>query len=242
MKFLERWRHLGRHKASYERGLLWDNTNSPGTVHPPQTTVSTSNSVQARTQAYTPGPNVEPYLRTQEAKNPFRHSASFNQLQPRISVREPWAVSSTYIQNTGKGQTALPQTTDVHTGTFIAQIKALAPPMTRQRDNLYDAANSKTLQRMTFITPSQQYFNERTPIVDFVAPSYYSNQVTTNIYPGQPGWAQMYVPDPGMRPDIVGASPAYQLSTPLNVHTNIQDNSIRAKVTNAKAPKRKRTG
>jgi hypothetical protein len=242
MKFLERWKHLSRHKESYERGRLWDNINSPGGVKPPQTSVSTSNSVQARTQAYTPGPNVEYYLKTTESKNPFRHSTSFNQLQPRISVREPWAVSSTYIQNTGKGQTGLPQTTDVHTGTFIAQIKALAPPMTRQRDNLYDAANSKTLQRMTFITPSQQYFNERTPIVDFVAPSYYSNQVTTNMYPGQPGWSQMYVPEPGMRPDTVGASPPYQLSTPLNVHTLIQDNSIRAKVTGAKAPKRKRTG
>jgi len=240
MKFLKNFRNLTKHGDAISRGKLWDNINSPGGVNPPATTVSTSNSVQARVNNFVSGPSVEPYIKSFGYELPYQHKVSFNHLQPRIPVREPWASSSIYIQNT-QPQSGLPQTTDVTQGKYIAEIKALAPPMTRQRDNLYDAANSKTLQRGTFITASQQYFNERTPITDFVAPSYYTNQVTTNIYPLRPGWAQSYVPDPGMRYDTVGASPPYQLSTPLSV-TTIVNSGVHTKPMHAKAPKRKRTG
>jgi hypothetical protein len=241
MKFLSRLRNLTKHENAYGRGRLWDNINSPGGVKPPQTSMSTSNSVPARTQAFTQGPQVEYYLQTVESKDPFRHSTTFNTLQPRISVREPWAASSTYIQNTAKGQTGIPQTSDITKGQYIAKIKALAPPMTRQRDNLYDAANSATLQRGTFITPSQQYFNERTPIYEFSQPSFYTNQVYANLFPLRQGWQQVYVPETGMRRDEIGVATPYQLSTPLNVTTIIQDN-YKAPITHAKSPKRKRTG
>jgi hypothetical protein len=240
LKFTTRWKNLTKHKNSIDRGPLWDNIGTPGPVGAMQTTVQTSNSVPARTSAFTPGPSSEPYLKSSGYKDPFAPVVAFNHLQPRIPVREPWAVSSVYIQNT-QPQSGLPQTSDVNQGKYIAEIKALAPPMTRQRDNLYDAANSTTLQRGTFITASQQYFNERTPIVDFVAPSYYTNQVTTNMFPIRPGWSQEYVPDPGMRYDTVGASPPYQLSTPISV-TTIVNSGVHTKPMHAKSPKRKRTG
>jgi hypothetical protein len=239
MKFLERWKHLSKHRDSIRRGKLYDNINSPGGVKPPQTTVSTSNSVPARTQAFVQGPQIDVYLQTAEWKSPTRHAVAFNHLQPRIAVKEPWATSSTYIQNT-QPQTGIPPS-GLTQGQYIAEIKALAPPMTRSRDLLWDAGNSKTLQRMTFITPSQTYFNERTPITDFVAPSYYSNQVTTNIYPLRQGWEQAFVQEPGMRQNEIGIATPYHLSTPLKVTTIIGEN-YKTPVTHAKSPKRKRTG
>lgn len=203
------------------------------------------------TTAFMHGPNPEWYLQTGEGANPMRTRAPYVTMQPEIPVKEPWAVSSVYIQNT-KQSTAQPRN-QVAPGSYIGNIKALAPPMTTQRDLLYDDADFHRLQRFYFTkTQSQRYFDQRTPLPEFSTPSQPAHAViagNNEYFPTETkrGWYQSFVPgSAGVSPRNaneleVGTSPPLLLSTPLNVKTITYSeyDHVRQPI-KATAPKRKK--
>jgi hypothetical protein len=202
------------------------------------------------TRAYMHGPNPEWYLQTGETANPMRARSSYITMQPEIPVKEPWAVSSVYIQNNDTS-TAQPKN-QVPPGQFIGQIKALAPPMTTQRDLLYDDVDYERIQKGTFVTPSQHYFDQRDPLPEFTTPSAFSHAVIAgnNAYfpvESRRGWSQSFVPgSQGVSPRLgneleVGTSPPWLLSTPLNVKqiTYSEYDRVRQPI-KAVSPKRKK--
>lgn len=247
MGFLQRLRWLNTPRAQGS-GKLWDNSNSGGVGTGKQgTTVQTSLSVPAQTDAFVPGPNPEPYLKTGEWRSPMRIRPAFDALQPRIPVKQPWAVSSTYVQN---GSSAPGQfKNQVPKGSYVGKIKALAPPMTMQRDTLYDAADFARTQRFVFTkTPSQVYFDQKTPLPEFTTPAAWTHAViagNNGYFPtsSQSGWEQKFVPESlTPRMNEVGTSPPWLLSTPLNVKQITYSEYDRQRTPiKAVAPKRKRS-
>lgn len=251
MGILSRWRFYSRPRQA-GTGRLWDNSNrgAQGNVGPASTTTITDITTPARTNAYVRGPNPEMYLQSGAWKDPSRKFSPFQHLQPRVPVSEPWAVSSTYIQNVNTS-TGQPKN-QVAPGPYVGKIKSISPPMVTQRDTLYDDANFHRLQRFYFAkTPSQQYFDQRTPLPEFTTPSVPTNMViagNNEYFPveSQPGWRQTYVPFAQPRDADqmeVGTSPPWLLSTPLNVkQITYSEYDTRRPLINAKAPKRKRSG
>ena len=251
MGFLSRWRTINKPRQAGS-GRLWDNTNrgAQGNVGSSSTTTITDITTPARTRAYTRGPNPEPYLQTRAWKDPNRLFSPFQHLQPRVPVMEPWAVSSTYIQNTAQS-TAQPRN-QVAPGPYVGKVKSLSPPMVTQRETLYDDANFHRLQRFYFAkTASQRYFDERSPLPEFTTPSTPTHMViagNNEYFPveSQPGWRQSFVPPMVPRDETqleVGTSPPWLLSTPLNVkQITYSEYDTRRPLIQAKAPKRKRSG
>ena len=244
MGFLSRFK-----QASMPRmvgsGKVWDNVNSGNVgIKPMGTTVTTSNSTPARTNAYTRGPNPEPYLGNASYKDPYRVRTSFDTLQPRIPVREGRNDLWTSVYDDPQQQRSSAQTQNLQPNPNAPGI-AFAPTQVRQRDNLYDAGDFRTLQRFVFAyTPSQRHFNERTPLPEFTTPSQYTNRVYTQQAMLKRGWSQAEVPELGPTENVVGVSPAWMLSTPLNVKTRIVGSveGHRNTLTKVNAPKRKRSG
>jgi len=246
MGILSRWRHLSTPRAA-GTGKIWDNVNSGGHgVGSPHVTV-TQFTTPADTNAYTSGPDPEPYLNTGESIDLNRTRSPYLHLQPEIPVSQPWYASSTYIQNTNtstgqyKNQV---QKTQLPSG-----VKPISPPFTTQRDTLYDDVNFHRQQRFYFAkTSSQVYFDERTPLPEFTTPSVPTNAVIAGgngYFPtmSQPGWRQSLVPEPGRRDIEYGTSPPWLLSTPLNVKQITYSEYDRPRLPlKAKAPKRQRSG
>lgn len=116
------------------------------------------------------------------------------------------------------------------------------PSRTRIRDNEWDAAEPSTLRIPD--QGSQQYFNERVPLPEFTTPSVYAHQVQCNIYPGQRGWAQSYVPSFGMRANEIGIAQPMKQSRPISATTAITGSieGHRAPISKGKAPQRKKSG
>jgi hypothetical protein len=247
MGFIARWKALSKPRAAGS-GRIWDNVNTPGSVGgdgvPRGATPTTL--VRPRGASANPPvtalPNPEYYLKSGVLPvDPYRVHSEPDHLRPRIPVREPpgtLASGTTYTQSPnsapGSPLSSIP---------VAAPVVGGAPTQIRSRDNEYDAGNPVRLQRGTFITPSQQYFDQRTPLPEFATPSVHTNGVTTNIYPVQSGWVQDYVPDPGMGPNEIGVAPPWLLSSPIHSVTKIETvNTTRAAITGAKAPKRQRSG
>lgn len=251
MGFFSRWRYLNRMEANAQQGPLFGNTVVPGSNGSNNTTMITTTSTVANTGAFVGGPNPEMYLKHTGYMDPNRGRSPDINLQPRIPAREPWAVSSVYIQSTAQS-TGQPRN-QVAPGQFQSKIKSMAPPMTTIRDNLYDEADpSIQLWRFHLArTPSQLYFKESTPLPEFTTPSVYAHGVQAGEIPGgiypsmsQTGWEQSFVNWSGPRQTEVGQSPPWLLSTPLNVKQRTYttyDSGHRAPV-KAKAPKRHRSG
>lgn len=241
LKFLRKPRAQGT-------GKLWDNVNSPGAVGW-SAAPAHSNEAQAwpYRNTFFPGPNPEPYLKEgTSADNPFRVHASPRQLQPEIAVREPRGGPLTGLTYNDPVRTAGSPGQPTVQGQAAPVIGA-APTQTRQRDLEWDAGDPRTLQRFVFAkTPSQIYFDEKTPLQEFTTPATYTNMVIAGdngYFPSSShtGWEQPFVPEPGMRQNEVGTAPPTLLSRPLNVRTVQVQQSARAPL-KAKAPKRKRTG
>lgn len=244
MGFIKRWREASkpRHNGS---GRIWDNVNrGTGNVGPSGTMVTESISTAANTNAYVNGPSPEPYLHSGFVQDPFRLQPPYQTLQPEIPVSEPWAVSSIYIQNveesSGQFKGQVPPVP------YQSPVKSNAPPMVTQRDVLYDAADpDRALLRFRFITPSQQYFNQRTPLPEFTTPSVPANMViagNNSYYPSDMdrGWNQQFVPEIEPRDIEVGDAPPRLLGKPINAGTIVYseyDHRAPVKVT---APKRKK--
>jgi hypothetical protein len=234
-------------------GRIWDNNNRGGTgnVGAAVTTLSGNSTTPADTISFQRGPNPEPYLLdvTNEMSN--RTRASYVHQHPEIPVQDPWIVSSTYIQNVNTSP-AQPKN-QVAPALFQGSIRSVAPPMTTQRDNLYDAADSdRVLQRFHFAhTQSQRYFDEKQPIPEFNTPGMYTHAVIAggnNYFPtySQSGWRQQFVPEFGQRGQNmldVGTAPPTLLSTPLNVHQIVYSEYDTARpLVKGTAPKRRRSG
>jgi hypothetical protein len=221
---------------------LFGNYTNPNAEGPIKSTVSYSNTTPALTNNYTQGPNIEPYLGIAGYEDPFRLHSSYQHIQPEIAVREPWATSATYTNNVAPS-TGTPKTPDVPKGAYVGHVKSLAPPMTRQRETLYDAGSFRNLQRFAFAsTPSQRFFDEKAPLPEYTTPAIYTHAVTCNLYPMRQGWEQAEVPEPGMRFNEIGTSPQTLLSAPLKVTTIIRGGDGRRVNTPVKAPKRKKSG
>jgi hypothetical protein len=222
-------------------GRLWDNVNTPGSVG--WSAAPTRGLAWPYSNNFVPGPNPEPYLHEGiSATDPRRLHASPRNLQPRIAVQEPRGTGQpTYINNT------MPSTNTPQALPSAMPIQAIAPSQTRQRDLEWDAGDSRTLQRFVFAkTPSQVYFDEKTPLPEFTTPATYANAViagANGYFPSssQTGWEQSFVPEPGMRMNEVGTAPPTLLSRPLNVRTLQVQTSARQPL-KARSPKRKRTG
>jgi hypothetical protein len=247
---------LSRVKALYTRprvsgyGGLWDNINTPGTTSP-ATTMGT-NVPLVRPKGFTPNPPVlpvpapEPYLKGVSIVSPFRQHSQPDTLQPEVPVKEPRTTGWGAIYNDPKQPASTAQVTVQQPA---LPVPGQAPPMTRQRDNEWDAGSYRNLQKGTFTTtPSQIYFNQRTPIPEFTTPSVFSNGViagNNSYYPAmmQHGWEQPFVPEPGMHFPVVGVAPPTFLSKPIHVVTNVGSvEGHRSPIKNAKAPKRQRSG
>lgn len=251
MGFFRRFKDLSKPRQ-FGSGRLWDNTNTPGSKGNPSTTATQAGvTTPPDTTAFMHGPNPEQNLQTAEYKNPFRLQSRYLKLQPEIPVSEPWATSSTYVQNNNTSTAQIKN--QVPIGQYVGSIKSLAPPMTTQRDTLYDDVDYARIQKGTFITPSQVYFNQRDPLPEFTTPSTFTHAViagNNGYYPveSQPGWMQSFVPgSAGVSPRLgdqleVGTSPPWLLSTPLNVKqiTYSEYDKARAPI-KATAPKRKRS-
>ena len=224
-------------------GKLWDNVNSGGgSVKIPQTSLAGNATTPARTNNFVPGPNVEPYLHTAEWKDPDRLRTAPNHLQPFVPVQEPrndlW--NSVYDDPQQQRSTAQPQNLPLN---LKAPGVAFAPTQVRQRENLYDAGDFRTLQRFAFAhTDSQRYFDQMEPIPEFTTPLRRVHGVYTNQAVLKRGWSQTEVPETGMSANHVGVAPAYLLSTPLRVKTRNTGgiDGHRTAITKANAPKRKR--
>lgn len=249
MGFFTRWREANAIIRKKQMDPEFANTIVPTSVGPKgSTTTYGTTTTPANTTAFVPGPNPEPYLQTGEWRDPFRVRTPYLHEQPEIPVQEPWAVSSVYIQNvntsTGQFKGQVPPTPQA------GRFRSVAPPMTTQRDLLYDAANFHTLQKFTFVTPSQRYFDQRIPLPEYTTPSMPAHSVITGnnqYYPSemQPGWSQSFVPEPGMHFPIFGDSPPLLLSTPLNVRVrqySTYDTTETRRPLKTKAPKRHRSG
>ena len=248
MGFLSRWRNLSKPRT-FGSGKGWGNTITMGNQGVPATTTNMSIMTPPDTNNFDHGPNPEWNLPTGEGKNPFRVHSKPITMQPEIPVKEPWAVSSVYIQNT-KQSTAQPRN-QVAPGSYIGNIKAIAPPMTTQRDLLYDDVDYGRIQKGTFVTASQHYFDQRDPLPEFTTPSTFTHAViagNNEYFPteSQPGWRQTFVPgSAGVSPRPgdqleVGTAPPWLLSTPLNVKTIIYSEYDHRQPIKAVAPKRKK--
>jgi hypothetical protein len=226
---------------------LWDNNSGAhaGGSNPDVTGITTT-STPAQTQAFTAGPNPEPYLQTRETRSAFRKFVPYLKLQPEIAVKQPWAVSSTYIQNTQQSTAQLRG--QVPMAAPQGSYRAMSPSQTMQRDLQWDAADSdKTLQRFHFSgTPSQRYFDEKIPLPEFTTPSYYAHSViagNNEYYPveSKRGWYQGFDPGIDMRENDVAAAPPWLLSTPLNVHQITYSEYDHRQPVVGKAPKRRKS-
>jgi hypothetical protein len=242
MGFIARWKRLNKPRASGS-GKLWDNINTPGSVGPKGTTV-TMFTEPTRLNTFVAGPNPEPYLKTAETKDPYRVRVPHRVVYPPIATREPTTdVGSGEIYINSQGAVANPKVLPK-----AQPLKTIAPSRTRIRDVEFDAGDPvRDLARFQTVTPSQRYFDERTPLPEFTTPSVPSHAVQAGnggIYPTtmQRGWYQDYVPDPGMHFPQVGVSPPTLLSAPIRVETISRGgDGYRSAIKNAKAPKRQRS-
>lgn len=242
MGVLSRWKHLSTPRAAGS-GRIWDNNYGVGAGQEYQTV--TPFTTTAQTENYTPGPNPAPGLATGAYARLDRQFMPYLKLQPQVPVKDPWATSSVYVQQ-NKQSTAQPRN-QVAPAIPQGQYRAMSPSQTMQRDLEYDAADSdKALQRGHFITPSQRYFNERTPLPEFTTPSVPSHSViagNNEYYPveSKRGWYQGFDPGIAMRENDMAVSPPWLLSTPLNVKTIIySEYDTHRKPIVAKAPKRRK--
>lgn len=251
MGFLARCKAIASRPRVSGYGGLWDNTNTPGSVSA-ETSMSTPTPL-VRPRGYTPNPpvlplpNPEPYLKGVSIVSPFRQHSQPDTLQPEVPVKEPRTTGWGAIYNDPTRSTSAPAQVTVQQPTL--PVPGQAPPMTRQRDNEWDAGSYRNLQRFVFAkTASQQYFDQRTPLPEFTTPSVRSNGViagNNSYYPAmmQHGWEQPFVPEPGMHFPIVGVAPPTFLSKPIHVVTNVGSvEGHRSPIKNAKAPKRVRSG
>lgn len=226
-------------------GRLWDNVNTPGATG--NVTNMGTPVPLVRPPGFTPNPpvlplpNPEPYLRGVSIVSPLRQHAQPDTLQPEIPVKEPRSTGWGAIYNDPQQPGSTAQTTVQQPAQHVP---GQAPPMTRQRDNQWDAGSFRNLQRFVFSeTQSQQYFDQKVPLPEFTTPAVYSHGVQTNIYPGQHGWEQPFVPEPGMHFPEVGIAPPTLLSRPINVRTVTGSvDGHRSPIKSAKAPKRQRSG
>src|ERR1700749_465483 len=243
MGFLSRLKNLHRPRDRAYGGL-WDNTNTPGSKGFPTHTVEPWSSESSGTLNSTVrGPNPEPYLQTGFSMSPYRmHSPRISQ-QPEIPVKSPTTNVGGGIYNQDRASSTAQQ------GQLLPPslpVMGLAPDQTRQRDTLWDGANPNVIRTDQAYTASQRYFNERIDLGPYLvpSPSQYAHSIEANIYPGQRGWFQTFVPDPGMRMDQVGISPPVQLSRPIHSDTKqvLAVSETRSAVTKVSAPKRNRSG
>jgi hypothetical protein len=246
MGILSRWHRARARLKERADNREFANSLTPGSVGSQGTTTLTDVTTPAQTNAYTRGPNPNPMTHTMAYKNPYRHRARFLQLQPEIPVAEPWVVSSVYVQNTGKSSGTADN--NVAQGQFIGEIRAVAPPMTTQRDLEYDNAGA-FLQRFEYVTPSQRYFDAKVPLPEFTTPAVFANMViagNNEYFPveSKRGWYQSFVAGVGVRDAQqmeIGTAPPWLLSTPLNVKTRIYSEYDHRPPVVGKAPKRKRS-
>ena len=248
MGIIKRLLHMRKPRTA-GTGRIWDNINTPGAtgwssnlgtlplVRPPGFVPNTPT---------LPLPNPEPYLKGTTIASLLRQHAQPDTLQPEVPVKEPRATGWGAIYNDPQQ----PASTAQQTVQQPAQhVPGQAPPMTRQRENQWDAGDSRTLQRFVFAkTQSQQYFDQKQALPEFTTPAVFSNGVIAghNGYfpsPMQHGWEQPFVPEPGMHFPEVGIAPPTLLSRPINVRTVTGSvDGHRSPIKSAKAPKRQRSG
>lgn len=242
MGFLARAKHAFSPRQAGS-GRLWDNTNTPGSIRTPQTTMSGNATTANRDNVFVQGPNPEPYLHTGSYKDPNRLHARFATLQPRVAVIEPKSglYNTVYDDPQQARSTAQPQNLKPNVGMPGVMF---APAHVRQREQLYDAAQASTIRQAQAWTASQRYFDQKEALPEFTTPSRFSHSVYTNQAQLKRGWYQAEVPESGERRNQVGVAPAVLLSRPINAKTmNVSSMSgHRSPISNAKAPKRVRSG
>jgi hypothetical protein len=167
---------------------------------------------------------------------------------PRKKAAAPFQqTSSIGPQENYAGYTSVPNLPMGSRGDFVPDPYRLHAPFQIERSDIqyidetgrvfFDNGNDQVLRIPD--QPLQQYFNQK-KVLDSVVVAVPAHGVVVPTHPIQRGWFQQVVPEFGMRVDVIGATPAVQLSRPIAVVSNITDGGTRAPISGAKAhPTRK---